>query len=222
MKVALDRMASHAHRALYVGDRTTDRDAAAAAGVDFVATDRGLADALTRAALRRRAALGAALGSVRPPSGEAIERALARHDTLTKPAGSLGRLEELGVLLAGIAGRCPPPVPSAPAVAVFAADHGVVASGVTPWPQDVTGQMVANFVAGGAAINAIARQVGAAVRVVDVGVATDDVPAVGVDRRRVRSGTADLAVGPAMSSSDACRGARGGRERRSRAGGGGS
>ena len=203
VKVALDRMATHAHRALYVGDRTTDRDAAAAAGVDFVATDRGLADALTRAALRRRAALGAALGSVRAPSGEAIERALARHDTLTKPAGSLGRLEELGVLLAGIAGRCPPPVPSAPAVAVFAADHGVVASGVTPWPQDVTGQMVANFVAGGAAINAIARQVGAAVRVVDVGVATD-VPAVGVDRRRVRSGTADLAVGPAMSSSDAC------------------
>ena len=108
------------------------------------------------------------------------------------------------MLLAGIAGRCPPPVPAAPAVAVFAADHGVVASGVTPWPQDVTGQMVANFVAGGAAINAIARQVGAAVRVVDVGVATDDVPAVGVDRRRVRSGTADLAVGPAMSSSDAC------------------
>jgi nicotinate-nucleotide--dimethylbenzimidazole phosphoribosyltransferase len=204
VKVALDRMVAPADRALYVGDRATDRDAALAAGVDFVATDHGLADALTRAALRRRAALGTALGSVRPPSGDAMELALARHHTLTKPAGSLGRLEELGVLLAGIAGRCPPPVPAAPAVAVFAADHGVVASGVTPWPQDVTAQMVANFVAGGAAINAIARQVGATVRVVDVGVATDDLPAAGVDRRRVRSGTADLAVGPAMSSLDAC------------------
>lgn len=204
VKVALDRMTAEPHRALYVGDRATDRDAALAAGVDFVATDRGLADALSRAALTRQGSLGAARSSVGPPSGEAMERARARHDTLTKPAGSLGRLEDLGVLLAGIAGRCPPPIPTAPAVAVFAADHGVVASGVTPWPQAVTGQMVANFVAGGAAINAIARQVGATVCVVDVGVVSDDLPADGVDRRRVRSGTADLAVGPAMSSVDAC------------------
>jgi len=203
VKMALDRMAADPHRALYVGDRATDRDAAVAAGVAFAATDRGLTDALTRAALRRRAALGAALSSVRRPSGDAMELARARHDTLTKPAGSLGRLEDLGVLLAGIAARCPPPIPVAPAVAVFAADHGVVRSGVTPWPQAVTGQMVANFVAGGAAINAIARQVGATVRVVDVGVVTDDLPP-GVARRRVRSGTSDLAVGPAMSSADAC------------------
>jgi nicotinate-nucleotide--dimethylbenzimidazole phosphoribosyltransferase len=204
VKVALDRMAAEPHRALYVGDRATDCDAALAAGVGFVAVDRGLADALSRAALGRSGSLGAALRGVRPPSAEAMERARARHDTLTKPAGSLGRLEDLGVLLAGIAGRCPPPLPAAPAVAVFAADHGVVASGVTPWPQAVTGQMVANFVGGGAAINAIARQVGAAVRVVDVGVVTDDLPVLGVDRRRVRAGTADLAVGPAMSSADAC------------------
>jgi nicotinate-nucleotide--dimethylbenzimidazole phosphoribosyltransferase len=108
-------------------------------------------------------------------------------------------LEDLGVQLAGIAGACPPPIPTPAAVAVFAADHGVVAEGVTPWPQEVTAQMVANFCGGGAAINALARQVGASVTVVDVGVATElgDLP--GLRRRRVAPGTANLARGPAMS-----------------------
>jgi nicotinate-nucleotide--dimethylbenzimidazole phosphoribosyltransferase len=103
------------------------------------------------------------------------------------------------VQLAGIAGACPPPIPTPAAVAVFAADHGVVAEGVTPWPQEVTAQMVANFCRGGAAINALARQVGASVTVVDVGVAADlgDLP--GLRRRRIAPGTANLAVGPAMS-----------------------
>jgi nicotinate-nucleotide--dimethylbenzimidazole phosphoribosyltransferase len=146
--------------------------------------------------------IGVALRSASAPSAAHADQARARHATLTKPAGSLGRLEDLGIQLSAIAGRCPPPVPVAPAVGVFAGDHGVVASGVTPWPQDVTAQMVANFVAGGAAINAIARQVGATVRVVDVGVA-GEVPARGVDSRRVRAGTADLAVGPAMSTDEA-------------------
>jgi nicotinate-nucleotide--dimethylbenzimidazole phosphoribosyltransferase len=108
-------------------------------------------------------------------------------------------LEDLGVQLAGIAGACPPPIPTPAAVAVFAADHGVVAEGVTPWPREVTAQMVANFCGGGAAINALARQVGASVTVVDVGVATElgDLP--GLRRRRVAPGTANLARGPAMS-----------------------
>jgi len=201
--VALERLGIDPARALYVGDRDTDRTAALSAGASFTATDRGLDDALVRAADAVGGPCAAALARVRTPDDRAIAAARARHDTLTKPPGALGRLEDLGVLLAGIAGRCPPPVPSAPAVAVFAADHGVVASGVTPWPQAVTAQMVANFAAGGAAINAIARQVGATVRVVDVGVAGDERSPDGVDQRRVRAGTADLAVGPAMSVNEA-------------------
>ena len=88
-------------------------------------------------------------------------------------------------------------------VAVFAGDHGVVASGVTPWPQEVTAQMVANFAHGGAAINAIARQMGAEVRVVDVGVAADVSQIPKVEHRKVRAGTADLSHGPAMSVEEA-------------------
>ena len=141
--------------------------------------------------------------NLRPIDQRAMQAARERHDRLTKPPGSLGALEDLGARLAGISGTCPPPVPESPVVAVFAADHGVVASGVTPWPQEVTAQMVGNFVAGGAAINAIARQVGAAVRVVDVGVAADLTALDGIDHRNVRRGTADLALGPAMTTTDA-------------------
>src|SRR2546429_8026530 len=92
------------------------------------------------------------------------------------PGGARGRLEALGVKLAGIAGVCPPPVPAPAVVAVFAADHGGVAEGVTPWPQEVTAQMVANFVSGGAAINVLARAAGASVTVGDVGVAPPPPP----------------------------------------------
>ena len=80
-----------------------------------------------------------------------------------------------------IAGSCPAPLPEPAAVAVFAADHGVHAQGVTPWPQEVTGQMVANFLAGGAVVNAFARQCGASVTVVDVGVKTTLDPAEGLE-----------------------------------------
>jgi nicotinate-nucleotide--dimethylbenzimidazole phosphoribosyltransferase len=85
---------------------------------------------------------------------------------------------------------------------VFAGDHGVLAQGVTPWPQEVTAQMIANFVAGGAAINVLARQMGASVTVVDVGVAAELDDAPGLLRRKVRAGTADLAVGPAMTADE--------------------
>jgi nicotinate-nucleotide--dimethylbenzimidazole phosphoribosyltransferase len=121
-----------------------------------------------------------------------------RHARLTKPAGSLGVLEELSIRLAGLAGACPPPVPARPAVAVFAGDHGVHAQGVTPWPQEVTAQMVANFHAGGAVVNAFAAQVGATVTVIDVGV-----NGPGAGEFRVRAGTRDLAVEPAMTSAEA-------------------
>ncbi len=130
----------------------------------------------------------------------AAAAARERQGRLTKPAGALGELEELSVRLAAMAGACPPPVPAPAAICVFAADHGVVAQGVTPWPVEVTAQMVANFLAGGAAINVLARQVGASVRVVDVGVATP-IPGdrAGLVAAAVAPGTRDLAVGPAMS-----------------------
>jgi nicotinate-nucleotide--dimethylbenzimidazole phosphoribosyltransferase len=141
--------------------------------------------------------------AIPPLDEEAIAAALARHGRLAKPAGSLGRLEALGVQLAGISGSCPPPVPFGVTVAVFAADHGVVASGVTPWPQEVTTAMVGAFAAGSAAVNALARQVGAAVVVVDVGVASDVPDHPAILQRKVRRGTDDLAVGPAMTVDDA-------------------
>src|SRR5580658_6827869 len=104
---------------------------------------------------------GEAVAAIVPPSSAAAEAATEHLDRLTKPPGSLGRLEALAVQLAGIAGVSPPPLPAPAAVAVFAGDHGVLAEGVSPWPQEVTGQMVANFAAGGAAVNVLARHVGA-------------------------------------------------------------
>jgi nicotinate-nucleotide--dimethylbenzimidazole phosphoribosyltransferase len=134
----------------------------------------------------------------------AAAEAAAHHDRLTKPPGALGRLEAAGIQLAAIAGTSPPPLPAPATVAVFAGDHGVVAEGVTPWPADVTAQMVANFCAGGAAVNVLARHVGASVVVVDVGVLTDGpTDAPGLVRRTVRRGTGNLAVEPAMSRDEA-------------------
>ena len=143
------------------------------------------------------------LAAIRPPDGAAIAAAKERQERLTKPSGSLGVLEDLSVRLAGLAGECPPPVPEPAAVAVFAADHGVHAQGVTPWPQEVTAQMVANFLAGGAVVNAIAAQAGAEVCVVDVGVAAELAPAPGLLPRKVRPGTADMTKEPAMTRQEA-------------------
>ncbi len=139
---------------------------------------------------------------IKPVSQEARAAARERQSQLTKPAGSLGVLESLGEKLSGIAGTCPPPVPSHPAVCIFAGDHGVHAQGVTPWPQEVTAAMIANFLAGGAVVNTFADQVGADVVVVDVGVATELPAHEALVSRQVRSGTADLTQGPAMSPDD--------------------
>jgi nicotinate-nucleotide--dimethylbenzimidazole phosphoribosyltransferase len=114
-------------------------------------------------------------------------------------------LEDVAAQLAGIAGECPAPLPTPAAVAVFAGDHGVHAQGVTPWPQEVTAQMVANVAAGGAVVNAFAAQLGADVVVVDVGVAMPVGPAEGLLERNVRRGTADLSLGPAMTLDEARR-----------------
>ncbi|MGN6609484.1 MAG: nicotinate-nucleotide--dimethylbenzimidazole phosphoribosyltransferase, partial [Jatrophihabitans sp.] len=144
-----------------------------------------------------------ALAAIRPLDPAALAAARERQDLLTKPRGSLGLLEDVSVQLAGLAGECPPPLPAPAAVAVFAADHGVHAQGVTPWPQEVTTQMVGNFLAGGAVINALAAQSGTEVVVVDIGVAADLDDAPGLLRRKVRAGTRDLAVEPAMTRDEA-------------------
>jgi nicotinate-nucleotide--dimethylbenzimidazole phosphoribosyltransferase len=143
------------------------------------------------------------LAAIRPADPAALAAARARQDQLTKPRGALGALEEVSIRVAGLLGSCPPPVPSSPAVAVFAGDHGVHAQGVTPWPQEVTLQMVGNFLAGGAAVNAFARQVGARVLVVDVGVAGELDDAPGLLGRKVRAGTRDLSLEPAMTEAEA-------------------
>jgi len=143
------------------------------------------------------------VASVVPPDAGAMSEARARQRQLTKPAGSLGVLEDASVALCGIQGVCPPRRLSRPVVAVFAGDHGVHAQGVTPWPQEVTAAMVANFRAGGAAVNVLARQMGADVVVVDMGVAADLAPGPDLLDRKIRWGTSDLAVGPAMSREEA-------------------
>ena len=157
------------------------------------------------------AALGAALHRIGPLDAGAMATAARRLDRLTKPPGSLGRLEELLVTLAGITGREDAPLDNRQIV-VAAGDHGVVAQAVSAYPQEVTRQMVANFVAGGAAINVLAATVGAAVTVVDVGVALP-IPRVRRDprrggrlvRARIRGGTADMTRGPAMRPAEALR-----------------
>lgn len=134
---------------------------------------------------------------IEPLDEHAMRAARRRHAELTKPQGSLGRLEDLAIHLAGIQGtarsRC-----NRPAVVVAAADHGVAREGVSAYPAQVTAQMLANFVCGGAAINAIARQVGARVVVVDFGVASPGGPPPGVIDRRIAPGTASFLHRSAM------------------------
>jgi nicotinate-nucleotide--dimethylbenzimidazole phosphoribosyltransferase len=156
----------------------------------------------------------------------AMAATAARLDRLTKPPGSLGRLEDLAIRLAGITGR-PDATVARRAIVVAAADHGVARRGVSAYPAEVTAQMVANFVAGGAAINVLAAAVGASVTVVDAGVAgpipskpsassggaggsqATAAPALPPGGRlisvRIRPGTADMTEGPAMSREEAMR-----------------
>jgi nicotinate-nucleotide--dimethylbenzimidazole phosphoribosyltransferase len=142
-------------------------------------------------------------GEVQPLDEAAAERARERHSTLSKPQGSLGRLEELGARLSGMAGEVPPPVPESPAVVICAGDHGVLARGVSPWPKEVTAAMVGNFCAGGAAANVLAKTVGARVSVLDVGVASELERHPLLRTAKKRAGTEDLSRGPAMSRDDA-------------------
>jgi nicotinate-nucleotide--dimethylbenzimidazole phosphoribosyltransferase len=141
--------------------------------------------------------------AIGPLDVAAMEQARDLQGRLTKPAGSLGHLEELSIRLAGLAAVCPPPMLEPAAVVIFAGDHGVHAQGVTPWPQEVTAQMVANFLAGGAVVNAFARQTGASVTVVDVGVATALVEQERLVSAKVRPGTRDFTVEPALTRAEA-------------------
>ena len=161
------------------------------------------------------------VAAIRPLDAEAVAQARERQEALTKPSGSLGVLEQVSVQLAGLAGECPPPLPEPAVVAVFAGDHGVHAQGVTPWPQEVTAQMVANFLASGAVVNAIAAQAGAEVCVVDVGVAADLPAAPGLLPRKIRPGTADMTTGPGHDPGRGPARRRGGHRDRARPGRGG-
>jgi nicotinate-nucleotide--dimethylbenzimidazole phosphoribosyltransferase len=146
--------------------------------------------------------LDACIASVGPHDEAALEQARRRLDSLTKPPGSLGRLERLAVQIAGITGNAWPRLATR-VVVIMAADHGVTAEGVSAYPASVTAQMVSNFAGGGAAINVLARQAHAEVVVVDVGVAADLPRELPILHRKVAYGTANLATGPAMTAEQA-------------------
>ncbi|WP_210586637.1 nicotinate-nucleotide--dimethylbenzimidazole phosphoribosyltransferase [Streptomyces sp. GESEQ-35] len=147
--------------------------------------------------------LAETVAQIRPLDAKALGEAWERQKRMTKPPGALGMLEIISAQLSGLSRQCPPPIPEPAAVAIFAGDHGVHAQGVTPWPQEVTAQMVANFLGGGAVCNAFAGQVGAEVCVVDVGVATELPATPGLLPRKVRAGTSDMTTGPAMTREEA-------------------
>ncbi|MEW7858310.1 nicotinate-nucleotide--dimethylbenzimidazole phosphoribosyltransferase [Pseudomonas chlororaphis] len=129
---------------------------------------------------------------------QALEAARSRQQQLTKPAGSLGQLERVAVQLAGLQGRVKPGLEQL-WIAIFAGDHGVVAEGVSAYPQAVTGQMLHNFVSGGAAISVLARQLRARLEVVDLGTVTPGLNLPGVRHLNLGAGTRNFVERPAMT-----------------------
>ncbi len=142
------------------------------------------------------------IANITPLDEKAMQAARDRQNTLTKPPGSLGRLEEISIQLAGVQGQ-PIPEIKDKAVVVVAGDHGVVAEGVSAFPAEVTPQMVMNMLHGGAAINVLSRQAGARVVLVDIGVASELPEHEALISKKVRNGTSNLAAGPAMSREEA-------------------
>jgi nicotinate-nucleotide--dimethylbenzimidazole phosphoribosyltransferase len=140
--------------------------------------------------------------AISPLDEDALAKARARQEQLSKPAGSLGRLEQLSIQIAGISGQLNPPMAQR-AIIVAAGDHGVTAEGVSAFPSEVTPQMVMNFLNGGAAINVLARQVGARVVVLDAGVAADLPAHADLVDNKIAAGTANFAQGPAMTRDQA-------------------
>ena len=148
--------------------------------------------------------LSKTIANIRPLDAKSMAAAKARQDTLTKPTGSLGRLEELSIRIAGMQGKSLPQIKQK-AVIVMAADHGVAARGTSAYPQEVTAEMVLNFLHGGAGINVISRQVGARVVIVDMGVAKKLESNPELISRRIAAGTQDMSKGPAMTVAQATR-----------------
>jgi len=142
------------------------------------------------------------LKKIKPLDESTMKAARARQDELTKPKGSLGLLEELSIKIAGIKGEIIPSLEHK-AIVTMAADHGVVAEGTSPYPQEVTRQMVFNFLAGGAAINVLARHVGARVIVVDMGVVGGFEPHPTLICKMIDFGTQNMTRGPAMTRTQA-------------------
>lgn len=142
---------------------------------------------------------------------DAVTEAEARQGQLTKPPGSLGRLERLAITLAGMQGAARPSLENI-AITIFAADHGIAAEGVSAFPQEVTTAMIANFAHGGAAINVLAKELGARLEVVNVGAINETTGLPGVVERRVASGTANFAREAAMSEAQLAEALANGRE----------
>lgn len=142
------------------------------------------------------------IASIQPADAGAMRRALSRQRNLTKPPGSLGRLEDVSVQLAGIFGTELPSI-GGKVVIVAAGDHGVVAQGVTGYPQEVTAQMVLNFLSAGAAVSVMSRRLGVRQIIVDAGVAADLPQHAELRSIRIGRGTADISEGPAMSREQA-------------------
>jgi len=142
------------------------------------------------------------------PDSEAADQARLRQGMLTKPTGALGRLEEISIWVSSVQGTCPPRAFARPRVVIFAGDHGVARTAQTSaYPPEVTAQMVLNFVAGGAAVNVLARQADASVRIVDVSVDADPAYAQSIDpdvvAHRIRRGSGSIDREDAMSAEEA-------------------
>ncbi len=137
-------------------------------------------------------------GPVAPLDGAARQRAAERQGQLTKPAGSLGRLEELALLLAAMQGTDKPGLTKA-GIVVFAGDHGVVEENISAFPREVTVEMIRNFASGGAAISVLARRLKAELEVVNLGTVADPGPLPGVVAVKLGCGTANFVAGPAMT-----------------------
>ncbi len=147
------------------------------------------------------AAIDRAIAAIPPPDESARRKARVIQSRLTKPEGALGRLEELHVWAAGVLREATPPMPPR-TIVVAAGDHGIARQGVSAYPAEVTSQMVLNMLAGGAAINVLAKHAGAEVRVVDAGVDGEiDHPRLVI--AKVRRGTGDITCRPAMHRDEA-------------------
>jgi nicotinate-nucleotide--dimethylbenzimidazole phosphoribosyltransferase len=146
--------------------------------------------------------LNKTIENIKPLDETAMAEARKRQDELTKPAGSLGRLEEVSIKIAGVQGKAKPQIKHK-AMIVMAGDHGVVDEKVGNWPREVTAQMVENFLHGGAGINVLSRQVGARVVFVDMGVASDLKPDKQLIVKKVDYGTKNMCLGPAMTGAQA-------------------